>query len=449
MSLLSPPRVRYPAHISHYFTVIIRTLGAAARGDWFERDAGHSPARLVIWAMALCASAYAWLNLIDNFARLHMIRGVDFGGVGADWMVFHSTARLYLSSDWSTIFDGERLTAHLNETYRDWLWRPLGFRPWVYPPSYLLLLAPFGFLNFLGSYVAFQAITAIALVAALVLGNRQKRTGWAIAAATLLCPAAAINVASGQNAFLIAALFVAGFRLLDRRPILAGALLGLLTIKPQFALMAPVALIAARRWPALLAAAGSAIFLAAASVAIFGVDAWTIWLHQTVQNLIAPDAQWVSAGRMWGVSTWTCATLLGGSSVLASALQLASATFAAGSVFAVFWRGTSERAQLPVLLTAALLAAPHWSPYDATFVVLAGMFWLCALTKEEETEAWRWIVVSALWALPVIGPPIVSSVARAVPVLLISFIFLTFWRRPQTYSAALRSAPSAAAPASN
>src|SRR5207244_366457 len=81
-----------------------------------------------------------------------------------------------------------------------------------------------------------------------------------------------VNVIVGQNAFLTLALLLAGVGLLGRRDFAAGAILGLLSYKPQLAIMVPVALLAARHWRAIAGAALSASFAVALSPALFGRD---------------------------------------------------------------------------------------------------------------------------------------------------------------------------------
>ncbi|WP_029586365.1 glycosyltransferase 87 family protein [Bradyrhizobium sp. URHD0069] len=58
-----------------------------------------------------------------------------------------------------------------------------------------------------------------------------------------------INAVGGQNSTWTAALFGGGLSPLERRPLLAGGLLGLLIYKPQLGLLIPVAL-AGRHWRA-------------------------------------------------------------------------------------------------------------------------------------------------------------------------------------------------------
>jgi hypothetical protein len=70
-------------------------------------------------------------------------------------------------------------------------------------------------------------------------------------------PAAVLNAVNGQLSFLVAALIVAGLRLLKTYPLAAGAALGFFSVKSQFCLLVPVVLVALRRWQAVLVMIGS------------------------------------------------------------------------------------------------------------------------------------------------------------------------------------------------
>jgi hypothetical protein len=111
----------------------------------------------------------------------------------------------------------------------------------------------------------------------------------ALLVAALACPASAINAIDGQAVFLVAALIVGGFGLLERRPYLGGLVLGLLTFKPQFCILVPIALIAAGQWRALLASGLSALAMMIASGLIFGWDLWVRWIPLILENLISPS----------------------------------------------------------------------------------------------------------------------------------------------------------------
>ncbi|HEY2132321.1 MAG TPA: hypothetical protein VGH36_04995 [Acetobacteraceae bacterium] len=103
-------------------------------------------ARFVVGAM-LAGGIYAWLVFASTFHHPGAI-GFNYNARGTAWMVFHAAARAWFDGDLGLIFDAGRLTARLNAVFADRLSSPLPFHPWLYPPSYLLLLLPFGLLPF-------------------------------------------------------------------------------------------------------------------------------------------------------------------------------------------------------------------------------------------------------------------------------------------------------------
>ncbi|HKT53125.1 MAG TPA: glycosyltransferase family 87 protein, partial [Caulobacteraceae bacterium] len=286
---------------------------------------------ILVIAVSVSASIYEWMVFATTFVRPGLI-GLNSNTVGTDWMVFHGAARSLLGGHQAMMYDGRRFTDFLNHAYRGWLNGPLPFRPWVYPPSYLLLIAPFGLLGFMASLLLFEVGTSAALALAVVVGaDKDRRKAWLTAGASVLCPAAALNCLCGQNAMFFTAVLVAGVRLLGARPALAGALLGLLTLKPQFAILAPIALVAGRQWKSLIGFAASAAALVVLSLWAFGVSAWITWTQLTIHSMLAPSSDWIVFGRLWGNSAWTCAVLLGAPASAASALQLAGAIAAAAA----------------------------------------------------------------------------------------------------------------------
>jgi Glycosyltransferase family 87 len=96
---------------------------------------------------------------------------------------------------------------------------------------------------------------------------------------------------SGQSSFLTAAMLIAIFALLDRRPVAAGILIGLLTIKPQLGILFPFMLITSGRWRVFIVAAVTALALAGATAAIFGAQVWIDFVLKglPVQGLVLSD----------------------------------------------------------------------------------------------------------------------------------------------------------------
>ena len=371
----------------------------------------------LIAALALLAAVYEWTLFASTFSHPGVI-GPNYNTPGTDWMVFYTAAHSYWQGHLGVLADGGRFTALLNQSFSHLLTQPLSYRPWIAPPHFLLVLLPFGLLGFAASYALFQFASAGALLASLRAGASEVKSAWAIALAAILCPAAALGAVDGQTGFFIAAILIGGFRLVEKRPVAAGILFGLLTVKPQYFVLVPVALIAARQWKALLATFASALALAAASVALFGFEPWVLWLHK----VLAGDPQWIEHGRLWGNSLYASAVILGAPNGFASALQAAGLLAGAAAIYAGFRRIREAELKWALLLAAAFLVAPHSGPYEAMLPVVAGAFWL--KHAKAPAELWRWLLVLAVWLVPLVSPPAVSPPGRFAPLLLTAFVAL-------------------------
>lgn len=240
---------------------------------------------------------------------------------------------------------------------------------WHYPPMFFLIAAPLALAPYVASHIVWMAATLPLYVGAirLIVG----RSGAALAA--LAFPGAALNFAFGQNGYFTAALLGAGLALLRSRPVLAGVMFGLLTYKPHFGLLLPIALLAGGHWRTIAAAAVTAIAVAALATAAFGPEVWPAFLASTkLTNHAVLEQGWANFGELlslFGVVRW-----LGGSVALAWALQGA---LCAGLAVAVWrtWRGGGDPALACATLAAAcLLASPYAYIYDLTALAVAIAF---------------------------------------------------------------------------
>lgn len=380
------------------------------------------PVRELAPVLVVCAAfgLYSWAIFAVTFIHDGAL-GPRFNAPGADFTVFHTAARAYFEGNLPLIFNGWHLTQYLNAHFAGWLSGPLPFHPWLYPPSYLLLLLPFGLLPFGLSYAAFVTLTLAALVAAVWRFARPGYRRGLLLASVLLSPAAAITAVVGQNAFLTAALLVGGFGMLERRPLLAGGMLGILTFKPQFWLMVPVALIAGSNWRALTGAVGVALALALASAAVFGIAAWHEWLSLMLAPPPASWHAWLTWGRMAGQSIYTCARVLGLSAGFANVAQLGGAGVAAAGVFWAFRRPLPRDLRLVVLLAATVFAAPHVSGYDTILLAAAAGL---ALDRgiDHGIPLSRRILTMAVWLLPPFAEPRSTPILVLLPLLIIAFV---------------------------
>lgn len=220
---------------------------------------------------------------------------------------------------------------------------------WSYPPTVMLAAAPFGLLPYLPALLLWTVMGMAALWFSL-----QGLAGGTLRTALLLSPAALFGVMSGQLDLFVTALLLAAFLRLDRQPVLAGILIGLVTLKPHVGLLWPVALAASGRWRVFLSAAATALLLGLASLWLFGIDSWTrfltLGLHAQAQVLADPH----------GIATPFYPTLfmnLHGAGISAAAAMAVQGVFALAAALSVGWAFARRRDAAPHLLFALLTAA--------------------------------------------------------------------------------------------
>jgi len=373
------------------------------------------------------------LMMIGSFCLLFsLVAGVFYGLVfrlawAQDFMVFYTAARVCIEGRLPLIFDGVAFTAQLNARFGDWFSHSLGLHPWVYPPTFLLMVIPIGLFPFLVAYGLFLVLTFLALNCAVRCYVPHGYQRWVCAAGLLLSPATAFTVAVGQNSFLTTAFLVGGFGLIPRSPLLAGTLLGLLTCKPQLWLLVPVALLAAREWKVLASTILVATLLALVSAVVFGLEPWRQWLTL----MLGPSPlyqQWLQVGRLNGQSAYTDAFLIGAPAAVASVIQDLVTLLCAAVVWWCFRASRMRRdLQLAVLLTATIIGAPHVSNYDAVMVALAVSLFLCR-GLEDGFRFGDAMLIVIVWSLELLDPPILFRWGLATPLVLCVFIAVVIVR---------------------
>jgi hypothetical protein len=230
--------------------------------------------RLVTWervrayaAILLVGYLVGWLAL-----ALTLRHGLDARGdpPGADFIIFYGVSRLTLA--------GQALAAYLPHALlmaeRAAIPASRGVFLWCYPPTFQLMVWPLAIVSYVPALAAWTLAGLAAYLAVIRIVSRDARA-WLLAVAF---PGLFMNASQGQTGFWIAALLGGGLLLLDRRPAVAGVLIGLLAIKPQFAVLTPVLIILARRPSAFVTAAMTSLALAAAATVAFGPGSWPRFL---------------------------------------------------------------------------------------------------------------------------------------------------------------------------
>jgi hypothetical protein len=251
-------------------------------------------------------------------------------------------------------------------------------QPFPYPPPFLLFVTPFALLLFPVAFAAWLFLTAALFFVAF---RRIAPPPY-----TFALPAAHGNALVGQNGFLTAGVFALGTALLDTQPFLAGTILGVLVIKPQLALMLPVAVIAGRKWRAIGGAIISASALLLAALLAFGPSTYAAFYAY-----LPTQTHQVSTGVPLYKLASICATMLffGAPMVVALAVQ-GVVTLAVAVATWVAW-SRDLPTKVPILAAATMLAPPYLFGYDALLLLLP-LGWLIRHERQPVTVAMIWLL---------------------------------------------------------
>ncbi|WP_374655170.1 glycosyltransferase family 87 protein [Dongia sp.] len=338
----------------------------------------------VLLPTAALSLLFLW---IDSGVFLHetLSRGQTFG---RDFASFWTASTLVWRGEALTLFDPATYQTALDQI----MGSNLAFMPFPYPPSALFYLLPLGVLPYGWALVLWLAVT-IALLAFLL--RRQLTPAWL--GLLLLAPASAVNISTGQNGFLSAALLCGGLLVLEKRPILAGMLFGLLSYKPQLGLIVPLLLIAGGYWRTFIAAGATVALLVIGSALIFGSEAWLLFLEKTGPQQLAfmqsgtgrfqaMTPSFFMTARLAGMPTWT-----------GWLLQALSALAAIVGTLLAWRRDIPPRMKAAIAMVAAFMISPYVLSYDMVILAVAMALAIPMLGG----RWWSWGVLLLSWTAPI------------------------------------------------
>ncbi|WP_150524663.1 glycosyltransferase family 87 protein [Roseibium sediminis] len=251
------------------------------------------------------------------------------------------------------------------------------FFSFFYPPTFLLGILPFGLADFSVSFLLFNGLGLVCLWAMI-----RAVTGSGFIALMLCAFPPVMNcVFHGQNAMFLAALL--GFALLCLRQghaVIAGILIGLMTVKPQLGVLIPIALLADRRWITILSAGVTTLALAGLSYLVFGQETWLAFIEQIPMAGQTLQEGWVPWEKM--ISFYAGLRTMG---VAHAPAQILQGLVAIGAGILVFWAWRSSASyadKVMVLVPFSLLATPFALSYDLTLLVVPIAFWLAETEKQ-------------------------------------------------------------------
>jgi|GEM_PF-664300 len=151
------------------------------------------------------------------------------------------------------------------------------FAPYLYPPHSLLFLGVLGYFEYAVALCAWFLLHIVILAA--VFSNDYMKN---ILPTTLSCftkiavylPFLFAAFIAGQNGILWSALLLAVLAMRKSRPIIAGLILSLFSMKPQIAIFIPMLLLFERNFRVLIIAGAAFLVMVVVSVLVFGSKIW-------------------------------------------------------------------------------------------------------------------------------------------------------------------------------
>ena len=380
--------------------------------DWLIRR------RLVVYAAIFVAmyaiAAVVWLAISSG--------GIDMNGkpIGSDFVNVWAAGSLALADQPAGVYD---YNIHHEAQKAAFGGEHVPYYGWHYPPMFLLAALPLALLPYLAALGLWMMATLPLFLLAIyrILPRRETLL------LALAFPGVFVNLGHGQNGFLTTALLGGGLMLLERRPMLAGILFGLLTYKPQFGLLIPLVLLLGWRWDTIVVATATATFVAMVSVLLFGPETWIAFIDSLALTREAIVEQGVTGWHKI-VSVFAAARMSGANVAFAYLVQAAVGVCAAVTVLRLWTPAVPHGLKCAALVTATPLLTPYLLDYDLVILALP-IAWLAADGLKRGFLPWEKVTLAAVWLLPMLSRLIAMGVSVPLtPPLLMVLLFLIFRR---------------------
>ncbi|MDP3181827.1 MAG: glycosyltransferase family 87 protein [Desulfobaccales bacterium] len=380
--------------------------------------------RLALYCQVLVATyIFLWCFWTLTGAGLTDRTGLPVGG---DFAHYWAAASLALNGQAAAVYDYPRLL-----TWEQAFFGPELALPFLYPPTFLLMLLPLAFLP----YLAALAVWLLPALAGYLLIVRRLAPHPLSIWLTLAFFGTFQNFIHGQNGFLSAVLLGGGLCLLERSPWTAGLLLGLLSYKPHLAALIPVALVAGRRWQALLAMSSSALGLALASILMLGLEVWLAFLRNLAFSVHLLKTGEVALYQM--PTSFSTVLLAGGGLLTALTLQGLVMLTVTAVVAWVWAKGGPVALRSSVLTLSILLFTPYLYDYDLALLTLP----LAWLGWEGYTKGWlpqEKILLILGWCMPMFAQCLAKAAGWQLGPLILAALLLMAVRRESSLAGKAR-----------
>lgn len=357
---------------------------------------------------------YTQLVLVAAALMVGEVVGVAQHGLAGRWILrADGTPNLYdFAAFWVAgrfALEGNAISAYDWQAVREAEFALTGstqYVPFFNPPHFLLAILPLSTLPYHVAFLAFVALSAVFYCFSIgAIAGR-----WTILVA-LASPPVIACASVGQNGILSAALIGWSLLMIERRPVLGGLVLSLVTYKPQFGVLFPLALGSSSRWKTFAAASVGSLVLVALSGSILGFEILRSAMHALSmawqEVVINGFAGWQKLHSPYGLMR-----TLGLGHLPGIAAQTVFATGVAVLVIQLWRRPIPYALKAAALGAASLLIPPYVFIYDFPILSVAVAF----LWRDREFDHLEWIVLGLCALLLYAVTVVISPIAFFAPI---------------------------------
>jgi hypothetical protein len=386
-------------------------------------EATFGTAAPMIRRFALLAAGLMVFAFLANTAKMVVeinAPGFDGQAIQIDFTSFWAAAKLGLAGDAASAFNVD-LLRDAQQLPSD---NSSGDILWHYPPGWHILILPLGLMPFSVAFIVYSVL--VFAIFAFVLRPLAAPVPGGVAL-VLAAPSVMAIMNLGNNSLLwIAGLAAAITAMARGRAVLAGLLIGLLTLKPQLGILIPFALAFGGYWRTVLWACIGTALVALLSTAIIGLD---YWYHFVAMLRLVSDLMKTELVQFDLMMTWyALARFAGAGHALAFPLQLACSAAAAA---AVAWVWSRPAASIDIKAATLFIVIPLATPYAYHYEMaqtLAGALFLVRDGFGANRVERAWLLALWLGSVPGLALDGIFPTVIYAPPLLTATVGLCIWR---------------------
>ena len=311
--------------------------------------------------------------------------------IGGDFSAFWAASHMVLSGEAAAVYKDDIIFAVEKSIagvdYRN---------PVPYPPVWFLVIAPLALFAYIPALILWLTLTFSAFLYVTCRFAPHTMTIWL----TLSFPGTFQNVIHGHNGFVTTSILGLALLIIEKYPLMAGLVLGLLSFKPHLVMIVPLFLVVGKAWRTLAGMVISVLFLMLASAIIFGIDAWVGFLEKIPFMMQLMENQFLQMHQV--VSTVGALLLLGIPYHIAIWIHLLCSLIGIGLTAITWYRNEPNYVKHSLLVLSVLLVTPYANSYDLTLLALPICWIGWEVYKRSEITNLSSFFLIASWFLPIV-----------------------------------------------